>query len=249
MPTPGSWPPSGKPPRNFGWATAARSSRPAASRQPCRSYRDNSLAFALCQPQHPSEGHPQELFSSQGERCIQTGPRIPEQTLRTRFRAPRRRRLQSNYVLTSELPWHLTLAISREGTAGRARGSACGIRPSDAGDNVLEDDRRATPERLEGMARRRSTILGGSRRTKRRRPFNHPDLDYRIFEAPASWSSTTKPGRRTRGPSPADGGTGRPCAEGGVGQPHSRARQIQMKASFDQCDYCECRGRDGDHEV
>ena len=35
-------------------------------------------------------------------------------------------------------------ATSRESTAGRARGPACGFQPSGAGDNVLEDEHRAT---------------------------------------------------------------------------------------------------------
>jgi hypothetical protein len=83
-------------------------------------------------------------------------------------------------------------ATSRESTTGRARGSACGLQPSDAGDNVLEDDRRATPEELEGRARRRSTILGGVAERRDADLSVPPTLYYWVFEAPASRSNATK---------------------------------------------------------
>ena len=49
---------------------------------------------------------------------------------------------------------------------------------SAAGNNALKDERRVTSEMLEETARRLSTILGGSRRAKRRKPSSHPDLYY-----------------------------------------------------------------------
>ena len=54
---------------------------------------------------------------------------------------------------------------------------------STTGNNALKDERRATSEGLEGTARRRSTILGGSRRAKGRRRLSHYNFDYRTFTA------------------------------------------------------------------
>jgi hypothetical protein len=65
-PTPGSSPPSGKPPRSCDRAIATRSSRPAASRPPYRSWLDSPLVCALCQPHHPPEGNSSEHFQLAG---------------------------------------------------------------------------------------------------------------------------------------------------------------------------------------
>jgi hypothetical protein len=104
----GSSPPSGKPPRNCGRATATLFSRPAASHRLCRSWRDSPLACALCQPHRPSQGDPSEFLKLTGRRCIRTDRRgLPNRRLRPaagRFRAAQRLRRQPIDVLTSGNP-------------------------------------------------------------------------------------------------------------------------------------------------
>ena len=88
-------------------------------------------------------------------------------------------------------------AAFREGTAGRARGSACGIQPADAGGNALEHERQATSEVLGETARRLGTIIGGELPSEETQTFPPPQPLLLDFQGTTFRSTTNRPGRPT----------------------------------------------------